>query len=197
MGMMGRSDSIGGGGIGGGIGGGGGGGVGFGSAAAPAEPLRLLDDPERGTTVIERLSDAPVESRETLDRLLREVEARRQVGATGMNAESSRSHQIVRLTIESREVVNNAGGGGGGKRGDSGDGGGEGRGSGGDAVKCASGQQKQEQEEKRALTNQQQRQTGPVLTATLNFVDLAGSERASRTQSSGTRLKEGCHINRS
>ena len=30
-----------------------------------------------------------------------------------------------------------------------------------------------------------------------NFVDLAGSERASQTNSAGTRLKEGCHINRS
>lgn len=30
-----------------------------------------------------------------------------------------------------------------------------------------------------------------------NFVDLAGSERASQSLSAGTRLKEGCHINRS
>ena len=29
------------------------------------------------------------------------------------------------------------------------------------------------------------------------FVDLAGSERASQAMSAGTRLKEGCHINRS
>ncbi|KAL9683037.1 hypothetical protein QQ045_014850 [Rhodiola kirilowii] len=36
-------------------------------------------------------------------------------------------------------------------------------------------------------------QTYPVS----NFVDLAGSERASQAMSAGTRLKEGCHINRS
>jgi hypothetical protein len=30
-----------------------------------------------------------------------------------------------------------------------------------------------------------------------NFVDLAGSERASQSLAAGTRLKEGCHINRS
>ncbi|KAI3792940.1 hypothetical protein L2E82_06834 [Cichorium intybus] len=35
------------------------------------------------------------------------------------------------------------------------------------------------------------------LIATVNFVDLAGSERASQTLSDVTRLKEGCHINRS
>lgn len=30
-----------------------------------------------------------------------------------------------------------------------------------------------------------------------NFVDLAGSERASQALTAGSRLKEGCHINRS
>ncbi|CAL5328129.1 unnamed protein product [Camellia sinensis] len=36
-----------------------------------------------------------------------------------------------------------------------------------------------------------------TLTAAVNFVDLAGSEHASQSLSVGTRLKEGCHINRS
>uniref|UniRef100_A0A0D9YVM6 Kinesin motor domain-containing protein n=1 Tax=Oryza glumipatula TaxID=40148 RepID=A0A0D9YVM6_9ORYZ len=36
-----------------------------------------------------------------------------------------------------------------------------------------------------------------TLVASANFVDLAGSERASQALSAGTRLKEGCHINRS
>ena len=123
-------------------------------APGVSEPLRLLDDPERGT-VIERLVSTPVDSSEALEALLREVEARRQVGATGMNAESSRSHMIVRLTIESR-------------------------------VAGSSDEPAVDVEER-----------GPALTATLNFVDLAGSERASRAQSSGARLTEGCHINRS
>ncbi|CAL5374539.1 unnamed protein product [Camellia sinensis] len=35
-----------------------------------------------------------------------------------------------------------------------------------------------------------------TLTAAVNFVDLAGNERASQSLSAGTRLKEGCHINR-
>ena len=79
------------------------GGVIRGHPVEPTESLRLLDDPERGT-VIERLTAAPVDSREALEGVLREVEARRQVGATGMNAHSSRSHQIVRLTVESRRA---------------------------------------------------------------------------------------------
>ncbi|KAI3893129.1 hypothetical protein MKW98_028631 [Papaver atlanticum] len=33
--------------------------------------------------------------------------------------------------------------------------------------------------------------------ATLDLGDLAGSERAAQTKTDGTRLKEGCHINRS
>ncbi|THU44964.1 hypothetical protein C4D60_Mb02t12910 [Musa balbisiana] len=36
-----------------------------------------------------------------------------------------------------------------------------------------------------------------ILVASVNFVDLGGSERASQALSAGTRLKEGCHINRS
>ncbi|KAH6770387.1 ATP binding microtubule motor family protein [Perilla frutescens var. hirtella] len=36
-----------------------------------------------------------------------------------------------------------------------------------------------------------------ALAADVNFVHLAGSERASQALSTGTRLKEGCHINRS
>ncbi|KAF6169462.1 hypothetical protein GIB67_004743, partial [Kingdonia uniflora] len=36
-----------------------------------------------------------------------------------------------------------------------------------------------------------------TLAASVNFFDLAGSEHASQALSAGTRLKEGCHINRS
>ncbi|KAL0424477.1 UNVERIFIED_CONTAM: Kinesin-like protein KIN-7G [Sesamum radiatum] len=41
------------------------------------------------------------------------------------------------------------------------------------------------------------RENASTLEAAVNFVDLAGSERASQSLSAGTRLKEGCHINRS
>lgn len=111
-------------------------------------PLRLMDDPEKGT-IIERLVEDNVRDIKHLHQVLSIVEAHRQVGETMLNETSSRSHQIIRLTVESypRDIPN------------------------GGLVKS--------------------------LVANLNLVDLAGSERASQTQSEGTRLKEGCHINRS
>ncbi|XP_024521728.1 kinesin-like protein KIN-7A [Selaginella moellendorffii] len=111
--------------------------------------LRLLDDPERGT-IVEKLTDTIVRDCKHLRQVLSICEAQRQVGETMLNDASSRSHQIIRLTVESIPRENGNGNG-----------------------------------------------TVNSMVATLNFVDLAGSERASQTLSDGTRLKEGCHINRS
>ncbi|QCD82041.1 centromeric protein E [Vigna unguiculata] len=109
-------------------------------------PLRLLDDPEKGT-VVERLTEETVRNWNHFQELIFFCEAQRQIGETALNEVSSRSHQILRLTVESSasEFMGN--------------------------------------------TNS--------FAASVNFVDLAGSERASQTNSAGTRLKEGCHINRS
>ncbi|KAK6939392.1 Kinesin motor domain, partial [Dillenia turbinata] len=111
-------------------------------------PLRLLDDPERGT-VVEGLVEETLRDWYHLKELLSVCEAQRQIGETSLNETSSRSHQIIRLTVEScpREFL---------------------------GVENPS-----------------------TLVATLNFIDLAGSERASQSLSAGSRLKEGCHINRS
>ncbi|XP_073118578.1 kinesin-like protein KIN-7F [Henckelia pumila] len=111
-------------------------------------PLRLLDDPERGT-VVEKLTEVTLRDINHLKELLSICEAQRQIGETTLNETSSRSHQILRLSVDSeaREYFG-------------------------------------------ALSSS-------TLTASVNFVDLAGSERASQTLSAGTRLKEGCHINRS
>ncbi|GLT57953.1 hypothetical protein SLA2020_308860 [Shorea laevis] len=111
-------------------------------------PLRLLDDPERGT-VVERLIEEILRDKEHLEELLSICEAQRQIGETSLNETSSRSHQILRLTVESSARDYSGAG------------------------------------------------NSSTLTATVNFVDLAGSERASQTLPAGTRLKEGCHINRS
>ncbi|CAH8382889.1 unnamed protein product [Eruca vesicaria subsp. sativa] len=112
-----------------------------------SNPLRLLDDPERGT-VVEKLKEETITDRNHLQELISICETQRKIGETSLNETSSRSHQILRLTIESSK-----------------------------------------------------RETSPdssaILAASVCFVDLAGSERASQTLSAGSRLKEGCHINRS
>ncbi|KAL8102759.1 kinesin-like protein NACK2 [Apium graveolens] len=62
--------------------------------------LRLLDDPEKGT-IVEKLTEEVVTDEEHLRHLIDICEAQRQVGETSLNDKSSRSHQIIRLTIES------------------------------------------------------------------------------------------------
>ncbi|PIA55988.1 hypothetical protein AQUCO_00700361v1 [Aquilegia coerulea] len=111
-------------------------------------PLRLLDDPERGT-VVDKLTEETLRDLNHLKELLSVCEAQRQIGETSLNEMSSRSHQILRLTIESsaHEFMG--------------------------------------------------KDNSSTLAASVDFVDLAGSERASQAHSAGTRLKEGCHINRS
>ncbi|GAA0147573.1 hypothetical protein LIER_07238 [Lithospermum erythrorhizon] len=110
--------------------------------------LRLLDDPERGT-VVEKLTEVTLRDWEHLRELLSACTAQRQTGETSLNEMSSRSHQILRLTVES------------------------------------------------STRKYSTSHNSDILAATVNFVDLAGSERASQTMSANTRLKEGCHINRS
>ncbi|KAG8497862.1 hypothetical protein CXB51_007207 [Gossypium anomalum] len=110
--------------------------------------LRLRDDPERGT-IVEKVTEEPLKDWNHLKELLATCEAQRRIGETSLNERSSRSHQIIRLTIESsaREFLG--------------------------------------------------KENSTSLAASVNFIDLAGSERASQALSTGARLKEGCHINRS
>ncbi|KAL8132625.1 kinesin-like protein NACK1 [Apium graveolens] len=62
--------------------------------------LKLLDDPEKGT-VVEKLVEETAKDDQHLRNLISICEAQRQVGETALNDTSSRSHQIIRLTIES------------------------------------------------------------------------------------------------
>ncbi|KAG4970276.1 hypothetical protein JHK82_035964 [Glycine max] len=66
-------------------------------------PLRLLDDPEKGT-IVEKLNEEVAEDRQHLRRLIGICEAQRQVGETALNDKSSRSHQIIRLVSSAEEV---------------------------------------------------------------------------------------------
>ncbi|KAI4350954.1 hypothetical protein L6164_005356 [Bauhinia variegata] len=62
--------------------------------------LKLLDDPEKGT-VVEKLVEETASDDKHLRHLISICEAQRQVGETALNDNSSRSHQIIRLTIQS------------------------------------------------------------------------------------------------
>ncbi|KAH9318766.1 hypothetical protein KI387_020535 [Taxus chinensis] len=63
-------------------------------------PLRLLDDPEKGT-IVEKLVEESATDSQHLRQIIAVCEAQRQVGETALNDTSSRSHQIIRLTVES------------------------------------------------------------------------------------------------
>ncbi|KAL4375959.1 hypothetical protein GQ457_02G013860 [Hibiscus cannabinus] len=71
-------------------------------------PLRLLDDPERGA-VVDRLTEETLRDWNHFKELLSLCEAQRQIGETSLNETSSRSHQILRVTVESsaREFFGN------------------------------------------------------------------------------------------
>nr|KYP68278.1 Centromere-associated protein E [Cajanus cajan] len=63
-------------------------------------PLRLRDDPEKGP-ILEKLTEETLRDWGHLKELIAFSEAQRQVGETYLNEKSSRSHQIIRLTMES------------------------------------------------------------------------------------------------
>ncbi|GFP94520.1 kinesin-like protein nack1 [Phtheirospermum japonicum] len=63
-------------------------------------PLRLLDDPERGT-IVEKLGEEILRDQNHVKELLSICKAQRQIGEMALNEMSSRSHHIIRLTIES------------------------------------------------------------------------------------------------
>ncbi|CAL0325482.1 unnamed protein product [Lupinus luteus] len=65
--------------------------------------LRLLDDPEKGT-VVEKLNEKVAKDGQHLRHLIGFCEAQRQIGETALNDKSSRSHQIIRLTVESSPI---------------------------------------------------------------------------------------------
>ncbi|KAK3154761.1 hypothetical protein QOZ80_2BG0194780 [Eleusine coracana subsp. coracana] len=63
-------------------------------------PLRLWDDAEKGTYV-ENLTEVVLRDWNHLKGLISVCEAQRRTGETFLNEKSSRSHQILRLTVES------------------------------------------------------------------------------------------------
>ena len=99
-----------------------------------------------------------------------------------MNKQSSRSHSIFRLIIESRKRIP----------------------MGGTPSPTKRQQQQQQQQGNDTETDSIASSTfapastsGPVRVSTLSLVDLAGSESVKNTGSTGTRQKEGTYINKS
>ncbi|XP_024014128.1 kinesin-like protein KIN-7E isoform X3 [Eutrema salsugineum] len=63
-------------------------------------PLRLRDDPEKGA-VVEKTTEEILRDWNHLKDLISVCEAQRKIGETSLNERSSRSHQIIKLTVES------------------------------------------------------------------------------------------------
>ena len=68
------------------------------------EKLQLKEDPHRGVFVKD-LTEVTVGSVEEIDEVMRAGYENRTVGATNMNAESSRSHSIFTMVIEMNEQL--------------------------------------------------------------------------------------------
>mmetsp|Transcript_27020 Transcript_27020/g.61188 ORF Transcript_27020/g.61188 Transcript_27020/m.61188 type:complete len:1318 (+) Transcript_27020:423-4376(+) len=69
-----------------------------------SEGLKIVDDPNLGP-LIQGITEAAFVSAGQIKTLLQEGESRRRFGVTNMNAHSSRSHVMVRLSIEMRRVA--------------------------------------------------------------------------------------------
>eukprot|EP00929_Paragymnodinium_shiwhaense_P019727 TRINITY_DN1334_c0_g2_i1.p1 TRINITY_DN1334_c0_g2~~TRINITY_DN1334_c0_g2_i1.p1 ORF type:complete len:869 (+),score=276.89 TRINITY_DN1334_c0_g2_i1:148-2754(+) len=73
-----------------------------GGPAAPAAPKLLVRHKPKGGCFVQGLTDAPVYSKEDVQKLLDHGTKARSVGATAMNQESSRSHCIFTFELKSQ-----------------------------------------------------------------------------------------------
>jgi len=140
--------------------------------AAPSN-IRIFESKDEGV-IIRGLKEEIVTEPEQVYALLAEGEKRRQTGSTMSNKQSSRSHCVFRLTVESRKRIS--------------------RSSGSDIHMSDSASVA---ESIASSTFAPVSSAGPVRVSTLSLVDLAGSESIKNTGSTGTRQKEGQYINKS
>jgi len=141
----------------------------------PLSAIRIFESKQEGV-VIRGLKEEIVTCPEQVFALLAAGERRRQTGSTEMNKQSSRSHSIFRLIIESRQRI---------PRQNSG------------ASLHNSNSDSSVADSIASSTFQPASTAGPVRVSTLSMVDLAGSESIKNTNSTGTRQKEGQYINKS
>lgn len=73
------------------------------AATSPSPPLKIVEDPGLGP-LIQGATEVNFSTPHDVKLVLEEGERRRHFGITNMNVHSSRSHVLVRLTIESRKI---------------------------------------------------------------------------------------------
>ena len=145
-------------------------------AAPQASAIRIFESKNEGV-IVRGLKEEIVTCPEQVFALLAAGERRRQTGSTAMNKQSSRSHSIFRLIIESRKRIP--------------------RGSTPSPSSTSKGYNDAENDSIASSTFAPASTSGPVRVSTLSLVDLAGSESVKNTGSTGTRQKEGTYINKS
>jgi kinesin family protein 4/21/27 len=130
----------------------------------PGQQLRIQE--VSGSIVVKNLVEITCQSPADVLRCLRQSSCNRAVGSTEMNAVSSRSHMVCRLTIQQFPSGSDGGS---------------------DQSLPAS---------KAPETSSRKEDAEPAVTSQLTFVDLAGSERLKKTMATGNRKREGIAINK-
>jgi len=138
-----------------------------------ASNIRIFESKREGV-VIRGLKEEIVTSYSEVLTLLAAGERRRQTGSTQQNKQSSRSHSIFRLTVESRQRLTAT-----------------------TPDRKPMLDRSVGSEDSIASGKFKGNSSGPVRVSTLSMVDLAGSESVKNTGSKGARQKEGQYINKS
>ena len=135
----------------------------------PTSAIRIFESKKEGV-IIRGLKEEIVTDPEQVFALLAAGERRRQTGTTSMNKQSSRSHSIFRLIVESRRRT---------------------------PRQTSTNSRMSDNDSIASSTFAPASTSGPVRVSSLSLVDLAGSESVKYTGSTGTRQKEGQYINKS
>ena len=144
------------------------------STIQPPSVIRIFESKNEGV-VIRGLKEEIVTSQEQVLALLAAGEKRRQTGSTASNKQSSRSHSIFRLIVESRRRLPRPS----------------------LVSQRLSDSSSVQSDSIASSTFAPVSAAGPVRVSTLSLVDLAGSESVRNTGSTGTRQREGQYINKS
>ncbi|KAL7519200.1 hypothetical protein ACHAWX_003989 [Stephanocyclus meneghinianus] len=129
--------------------------------------LNIRED-KRGTITVENLKEVAVRSLDQLMEVFRVGEANKSIGSTKMNDRSSRSHAILKITIEKKTTINTRD----------------------DFIE-------DKENNMLASPNNKTASFVVKTSSSLNLVDLAGSESVRLTGATGMQKKEGGMINQS